>query len=74
MAQVRYWKDIDVLDIVLKKGPYQFSEPVADDVVLDVSRTGEILAVEIHHATKRLARPLAQRLARRYKLGNKVHA
>ncbi len=66
MAIVRYWKDIDVLDIVLKKGKYQFSEPVADDVVLDVSESGEILSVEIHRATKRLAKPLAQRLAHRY--------
>lgn len=66
MARVRYWKDIDVLDIVLKKGEYQFSEPVADDVILDVSRGGEILSVEIHHATKRLARPLARRLTERY--------
>jgi len=66
MATVRYWKDIDVLDIVLKKGAYRFSEPIADDVILDVSDAGEILSVEIHHATKRLARPLAQRLAHRY--------
>lgn len=66
MATVRYWKDIDVLDIVLKKGKYQFSEPVSEDVLLDVSQAGEILSVEIHHATKRLARPLAQRLAHRY--------
>ena len=66
MAVVRYWKDIDVLDIVLKKGKYKFSEPVADDVVLDVSEGGELLSIEIHHATKRLARPLAQRLVHRY--------
>lgn len=66
MASVRYWKDIDVLDIVLKRGPYKFSEPIADDVVLDISQSGEILSIEIHHATRRLARPLAQRLAHRY--------
>jgi len=66
MATVRYWKDIDVLDIVLKKGSYRFSEPIADDVVVDLSDAGELLAIEIHHATKRFARPLARRLAHRY--------
>jgi len=66
MARVRYWKDIDVLDIVLKKGPYKFSEPIAEDVVLDLSQSGEILSIEIHQATKRLAKPLAQQLAHRY--------
>mgnify|MGYP001614040370 FL=1 len=66
MAVVRYWKDIDVLDIVLKKGKYTYSQPVAEDVVLDVSQSGEILSVEIHHATKRLAKPLAQQLSHRY--------
>lgn len=66
MAVVRYWKDLDVLDIVLKKGKYQFSEPVSEDVLLDVSQSGEILSIEIHRATKHLAPRLAQRLARRY--------
>ena len=66
MAVVRYWKDIDVLDIELKKGKYQFSEPVADDVILDIAQSGEIVSLEIHHATRQLAKPLAQRLAHRY--------
>ena len=66
MATVRYWRDIDVLDIVLKKGRYQCSEPVAEDVMLDISPSGEILSVEIHHAMKHLAKPLARRLTERY--------
>ena len=66
MTVVRYWKDIDVLDIVVKKGKYAYSQPVADDVVLDMSNSGEILSVEIHHATKRLTKPLAQQLSHRY--------
>lgn len=66
MAVIRYWKDIDVLDIVVKKGRYKFSEPVAEGVILDISRSGEVLGIEIHQATEKLARPLARKLAHRY--------
>lgn len=66
MATVRYWKDIDVLDIIVKKGRYKFSETVAKGVILDISRSGEILGIEIHQATEKLARPLARKLAHRY--------
>ncbi len=66
MAVIRYWKDIDVLDIVLKKDKYDFSEPIVEDVVLDISKSGEIMGIEIHHASKRFAKPLARRLTHRY--------
>ncbi|MBI3320607.1 MAG: DUF2283 domain-containing protein [Candidatus Omnitrophica bacterium] len=66
MATIRYWKDVDVLDITLTRGTYQVSEPVGDDVILDISQSGELLAIEIHHASKRLAKSLAQRMAHRY--------
>ena len=66
MAKIRYWKDIDVLDITLKKGEYEYSEPVAEDVVLDISESGEILSVEIHHVARRLSRPVVQSVSRKY--------
>ncbi len=66
MATIHYWKDVDVLDIVVKRGKYCFSEPVAEDVILDLSDSGEILSVEIHHAAKKLSRKAARKLTRQY--------
>lgn len=66
MAEIRYWKDADVLDIVVKKGRYKFSESVAEGVILDISQSGEILGIEIHQAMEKLAPALARRLAHRY--------
>jgi uncharacterized protein YuzE len=66
MTEIKYWTDIDVLNIYLKKGEYEYSEEVADGVVLDINREGEILSIEILDATKKMDKPLVQKLASRY--------
>ncbi len=51
---IKYWKDVDVLDICVKEGKYEYSEEVADGVILDIGKDGEILSIEILNATKRM--------------------
>ena len=66
MPRVSYWKDIDVLKIELKKGKFNFSEEISKGVVLDISRSGEILGVEILNASKKLSKSLAHSLVSKY--------
>ena len=33
---IKYWKDVDILDIELKKGKYEYSEEIAEGVILDI--------------------------------------
>ena len=32
---IKYWKDVDILDIELKEGKYEYSEEIAEGVILD---------------------------------------
>ena len=66
MTDIKYWKDIDVLNIEFEKGDFEFSEEVADGVILDISKDGDIRAIEILDATKKMDKPLAQRLVEKY--------
>jgi len=68
MTNIKYWKDIDVLNIEVKKGDYEYSEEVADGVTLDLSKEGDIISIEILDATKRMDRPIANRLAEKYEV------
>ena len=66
MTEIKYWKDIDVLNVTLKEGDYEYSEEVAEGVVLDIDKNGEILGIEILDATKKMDEPLIQKLAKKY--------
>ncbi len=66
MTEIRYWKDIDVLNIDVKKGKYEDSEEVADGVVIDINKDGEILSIEILDATKKMGGPVAQKISSKY--------
>jgi len=63
---IKYWKDVDVLDIEIAKGEYEYSDEIAEGVILDINRKGEIISIEILDATKRLEEGLAKKLIKRY--------
>jgi uncharacterized protein YuzE len=39
---IKYWKDVDILNIELKEGKYEYSEEIAG-VILDIDKSGEII-------------------------------
>ena len=55
MWKIKYWKDVDILDIELRDGKYEYSEEIAEGVILDLDKNGEIMAIEILNVSKRLA-------------------
>lgn len=63
---IKYVKDIDVLNIELKEGSFEYSEEIGEGVILDIGADGEILSIEIIDAAKRLGKEVADKIARRY--------
>ena len=63
---IKYWKDVDILDIELKGGEYEYSEEIAEGVILDVDKKGEIISIEILDMSKRLDDFVVEMITRQY--------
>lgn len=49
--KITYDKKVDAMYIKLKKGRYDHTKKVTDNVLVDVSKKGEVLGLEILDAT-----------------------
>ena len=63
---IKYWKDVDILDIELKEGKYKYSEEIAEGVILDIDKNGEIISIEIMDMSKRLDDFVIEVITRQY--------
>lgn len=64
--EIKYVKDIDVLNIELQEGDFEYSEEIGEGIILDIGTDGDILSIEIVDASKRLNGELAEKLAQKY--------
>ena len=64
--EIKYVKDIDVLNIELQEGEFEYSEEIGEGVILDLGQNGDILSIEIIDATKRLGKQVADKITQRY--------
>ena len=64
--EIKYIKDIDILNIELKEGEFQYSQELGEGIILDLSEDGEILSIEIIDASKRLGQDIAAKIADKY--------
>jgi uncharacterized protein YuzE len=65
---IKYWKDVDILDIVLKEENYEYSEEISEGVILDIDKKGEIISIEILDISKRLDDFVLEMLSRQYQM------
>ncbi|MEK6842887.1 MAG: DUF2283 domain-containing protein [Candidatus Micrarchaeota archaeon] len=56
MKGMQYFADEDVLYIKIKPGKYSESNPVSENVIVDLDKAGNTLGIEILHASKELAK------------------
>lgn len=63
---IKYWKDVDILDIELKEGEYKYSEEIAEGVILDIDKKGEIISIEILNISKRLDDFVVEMITQQY--------
>lgn len=54
--KITYDKKVDAMYIRLKKGRYDHTKKVTDDILVDVSKKGEVLGLEILDASKNIGR------------------
>ena len=53
--EVRYDKDVDAMYIYAEKGEYDVSEEIGDGVVIDLSKDGKVIGIEILDASERFS-------------------
>lgn len=53
--KIKYDKTVDAMYIPLKRGKYSHSKKVTDDVVVDVSKSGNVIGIEILDASKTIS-------------------
>ncbi len=52
--KIDYFPDTDTLYIELRQGPGADAQEVADDIVFDFNEAGEVIGIEIEHASQRM--------------------
>ncbi len=52
--KINYDSEVDILDIEFQKGKYEVSEELVEGVIVDYTKSGKILAIEILDASKKL--------------------
>lgn len=53
--KMRYDKSVDALYIPLKKGKYSHSEKITEDIIVDVTKEGDAIGIEILDASENIA-------------------
>lgn len=54
--RIRYDKKIDALYIKLRSGRYDHTKKITGDILVDVTKAGEVLGLEILEASKNIGR------------------
>ena len=52
--KITYDPDVDAMNIQFQKGNYDISKEVADGIIVDYSKDGRVMAIEILDAKKRM--------------------
>lgn len=60
--KITYDKKIDAMYIKLKRGRYDHTKKVTEDVMVDVSKKGEVVGLEILDASKNVGKIKPQKL------------
>jgi uncharacterized protein YuzE len=62
MVRVEYDSKADALYIWLRKARYEISEELAENVIIDLDKSGRIIGIEILGATKNLGKELVNKI------------
>ncbi|MBI2906976.1 MAG: DUF2283 domain-containing protein [Chloroflexi bacterium] len=52
--EILYDPETDSMDIEFQKGKYEVSHEIADGVIIDYTKDGQIISIEILNASKRM--------------------
>lgn len=60
--KVRYDKDADAMYIRVDSGEYEISEELGEGIVLDISKDGKLIGIEILDASERISKNMLQKI------------
>lgn len=69
--KIEYDKDADALYITLRKGQYNISEEISDEVIIDLDKKCRIIGIEILGVSKRIESELLGQILRAEKIALK---
>ncbi len=68
VAKVEYDQNADAMYIWLRKAKYEISEEIAENVIIDLSKDGRIIGIEILDVSKNLSEKLVDKIIRSEKI------
>jgi len=68
VAKVEYDQNADAMYIWLRKAKYEISEEIAENVIIDLSKDGRIIGIEILDVSKNLSEKLVNKIIRSEKI------
>jgi len=60
--KIRYSKDVDAMYISLDKGDYEISEEIGDGIIMDFSKKGSLIGMEILDASERFSKKALKKM------------
>jgi uncharacterized protein YuzE len=54
--KISYDPDADAMNIVFQKGKYEISKEIADGIIIDYTKDGKVISIEILDVKKRMPR------------------
>lgn len=61
--KINYDKKVDAIYITLKKGKYDHTKKITDNILVDVTKKGEVLGLEILEASKNIGKIKKEKIA-----------
>jgi uncharacterized protein YuzE len=68
MVRVEYDSKADAMYIWFRKARYEISEELAENIVIDLGKSGRIIGIEILDASRNLGKELVNKILRTEKL------
>ena len=68
MVRVEYDEKADAMYVWVRRGKYDVSEELAENVILDLDKKGRIIGIEVLDASKNLGKELVSRILRTEKI------
>ncbi len=72
MVKVEYDRKADAMYIWVRKGKYDISEELAENVLIDLDKTGHIIGIEVLDASKNLGESIITRIMQTEKMAEAV--
>ncbi len=58
--KITYDPEVDIMNIYFQKGKYEVSEEIAEGIIIDLTKDGKVISIEILNVSKRMPKESIQ--------------